>query len=150
MNELEIEERLHREEIELAPINKRVIAFTIDEIIISFLVAVIVWDQLKVLKTPEAMMNYTSSIFFYIMGIKILYQAVFVSMYGATLGKMAMKIKVIDAEYLGLPSISESIIRAVVRVISEAVFYFGFLVASFSPVKLTWHDRAAKTLVVDA
>jgi len=150
MNELELEEKLNREQIHVSTINKRTAAFAMDEIIISLLVAVIVWDQLKVLKTPEDMMKYSSSIFIYVMGIKVLYQAVFVSVYGATLGKMAMKIKVIDSEYLGLPSISESIIRAIMRVISEAVFYFGFLVAMFSPVKLTWQDRVAKTLVVDA
>ena len=41
-------------------------------------------------------------------------------------------------------------IRAVMRVVSEILFYFGFVVAFFSPLKLTWHDKFAKTLVVDA
>jgi uncharacterized RDD family membrane protein YckC len=149
MNTIEIESKLHREDLELASINKRSVAFAIDEIIISLLFAVIVWDQLKVIKTPEAMMAYSSSLFVYVMSVKIIYQAIFVYMYGASLGKMAMKIRVIESEYLGLPTLKQSIIRAIMRVISEMVFYFGYLVAFFSPIRLTWHDKIATTLVVD-
>jgi uncharacterized RDD family membrane protein YckC len=63
---------------------------------------------------------------------------------------MAMKIKIVDQEYFDIPSWGASTIRAVMRVVSEILFYFGFVVALFSPLKLTWHDRFARTLVVDA
>jgi uncharacterized RDD family membrane protein YckC len=149
MNTIEIESRLHREQIELASINKRSVAYAIDEILVSVLFAIIVWDQLKVIKTPEAMMAYSSSLFVYIMSVKIIYQTVFVYMYGASLGKLAMKIRVIESDYLGLPTLKQAILRAIMRVISEMVFYFGYIVAFFSPIRLTWHDRVATTLVID-
>jgi len=149
MNPIEIESKLHHEQIELASINKRAFAYAIDEIIISLLFAVIVWDQLKVIKTPEEMMAYSSSLFVYIMSAKIIYQTVFIYMYGASLGKLAMKIRVIEVDYLGLPTLKQAILRAIMRVIGEMVFYFGYVVALFSPIRLTWHDRVATTLVVD-
>lgn len=149
MNPIEIESKLHHEQIELSSINKRAFAYAIDEIIISLLFAVIVWDQLKVIKTPEAMMAYSSSLFVYIMSAKIIYQTVFVYMYGASLGKLLMKIRVVEVDYLGLPTLKQAILRAIMRVIGEMVFYFGYIVAFFSPIRVTWHDRVATTLVVD-
>jgi uncharacterized RDD family membrane protein YckC len=113
------------------------------------LFAIIVWDQLQAIKTPEEMMAYSRSLFVYIMSVKIIYQTIFVYMYGASLGKMAVKIRVIESEYLGLPTLMQSFIRAVMRIISEIIFYFGYVVAIFSPIRLTWQDRVATTLVVD-
>jgi uncharacterized RDD family membrane protein YckC len=63
---------------------------------------------------------------------------------------MAMKIKVVDHDYFDIPGWSASLIRAIMRVVSEILFYFGFIVAFFSPLRRTWHDKFAKTLVVDA
>ncbi len=142
--------KLHVEGVHLASINRRAFAMFIDELIISILFFFMIKDHLAALKTPEEVVVYTQSLMIYVLVIKILYQALFVGLYGATLGKMAMKIKVVDQEYLDIPSWSAAVIRAVMRVVSEILFYFGFVVAFFSPLKLTWHDKFAKTLVVDA
>jgi uncharacterized RDD family membrane protein YckC len=150
MDELKIEEGLNRENLTLASINKRSVAYAIDEIIISVLFAFIVWDKLKVITNPEEMMAYSSSLFVYIMSVKVLYQTIFVYMYGATLGKMAMKIQVIDSNYFSRPTLKEAFLRSIMRVVSEMLFYFGYVVAFFSPLRLTWQDRVASTLVVDA
>ncbi|MCH9812407.1 MAG: RDD family protein [Epsilonproteobacteria bacterium] len=149
MNPEEIEEKLHREQLQLASVNKRAFAYFLDELIVSAIFAIIVWDQLKSLGSPEAIMAYSQSLILYIMGVKVLYQSVFIYMYGATLGKLAVKIRVIESNYLGLPTVKEAILRAVVRVLSEMLFYLGFIVALFSPLKMTWQDRVASTLVVD-
>ena len=149
MNETKLEQKLHSEGLNLASINNRAVAFTIDEILISALFAVIFWDKLSAIKDPQEIIKYSQSLFVYIMAVKVIYQSVFVYMYGATLGKLAMKIRVIESQYMGLPTIQESILRAVMRVVSEMVFYFGFVVAFFSPLRLTWQDRVSKTLVVD-
>lgn len=149
MNVEEIEQKLHREQMQLASINKRGFAYFLDEIIVSGIFAIIAWDQLKSFNSPEQIMAYSQSLFVYIMGVKILYQTVFIYMYGATLGKLAVKIRVVESNYLGLPSLKEAVLRAVVRVLSEMLFYLGFVVALFSPIRLTWQDRIASTLVVD-
>jgi len=70
--------------------------------------------------------------------------------YGASLGKIAMKIRVIEIETLQKPNVIVSLNRAIVRVISEMFFYLGFIWGMMDPSKQTWHDKSAKTLVVDA
>ncbi len=149
MNPQEIQEKLHRENINIASINKRALAFMIDEIIITLLFAIIVWDKISSISSQQDMMAYVSSLAIYIICVKMIYQAFFVYMYGATIGKMILKIRVIESEYLGLPTLLQSILRSVMRSISEMLFYMGFIVAYFTPIRLTWHDRVATTLVVD-
>ena len=143
-------QKLYHEGVTLASVNKRAFAMFIDEMIISLLFFFIIKDQIATLQTPEAIVAYTQSLMVYVLLIKVAYQALFVGLYGATLGKMALKIKVVDQEYLDIPSWQAAIIRAVMRIVSEMLFYFGFAVALFSPVKRTWHDKFARTLVVDA
>lgn len=81
--------------------------------------------------------------------LKIIYQTLFVYMYGATLGKMVMKIKIIEIKTLQKPSLSASFNRAVFRIVSEMIFYLGFLWGVLNPTRQTWHDLTAKTLVIN-
>ena len=145
----EIEKRLSNEKIELASSSKRTLAFTIDEIIITLLFATIFWDQVSQIKSNEQLIAYTKTLLPYVLVVKFIYQAIFVYMYGATLGKLAMKIRVVESEYFGLPTIGQAVSRSIMRVVSEMLFYIGFVVALFSPLRLTWQDRVASTLVVD-
>ncbi len=142
--------RLESEELVLSTINRRAFAMFIDEIIISFLFFFIIGEKIASFNSPEEAVFYIQSLSVYFLIVKILYQAIFVAMYGATLGKMAMKIKVIDMHYFDIPSWQVSFVRSFMRIVDEILFYIGFVVAIFSPLKLTWHDRIAKTLVVDA
>ena len=82
--------------------------------------------------------------------MKIVYQTFFVMQYGATLGKLAVKIKVIEIATLTNPNILSSLNRAIFRIVSEMLFYLGFLWGMMDPARQTWHDKTAKTLVVDA
>ena len=84
------------------------------------------------------------------MTMKIFYQAFFVMNYGATLGKIATKIRVIEIKTLQNPSVISSLNRAIFRIISEMLFYLGFVWAMMDPSKQAWHDKTARTLVVNA
>ena len=150
MNKDEILDKLQLENIELASTNKRALAFGIDELIISLLFTFAFWDKFSSLSSAEAIIGFINSMAGGIVLIKIAYQGIFVWMYGATLGKMAMKIKVISSADLDKPNFTYSFLRALSRVISEMLFYIGFIWAYFNPVRLTWHDKFAKTLVVNA
>lgn len=44
---------------------------------------------------------------------------------------------------------SAALLRATVRILSEFLFYIGFVWALFDPYKQTWQDKVAKTLVVN-
>ncbi len=149
MNEVEIGNRLDVENIRLASVERRSFAYLIDEVVVTVLFAVVIWGQVADITSPEQIMAYSQQYLPYILVAKVLYQAIFVYMYGATLGKLALKIRVVEVEYFGLPTVQQAIIRAVMRLVSEMLFYVGFVVALFSPIKLTWHDRFSKTIVID-
>lgn len=149
MNEEEIIERFERENITLATFGKRAWAYTIDEILISIIFMIIYMGKIPPNATPEEVINTLNGMFYYVVLIKIIYQAFFVWMYGATLGKIFMKIKVISVFDLNNPTVLQSVSRAIVRIISESFFYIGFLWALANPKRETWHDKAAKTLVIN-
>lgn len=149
MNE-EIENILHREGIVLASNRKRAMAFFIDEMLLSFLLVVALWDSFSGAVTMEEMINITNTFVLEYMLMKIIYQAFFVMQYGASLGKIIMKIRVIETKTIQTPNVVVSLNRAIFRVVSELFLYLGFLWGLLNPERQTWHDKTAKTLVVDA
>ncbi len=146
----DIQELLNREELTLAPIKKRAMAFFIDEMLLSLLLIFALWDSFSSAKTVEAMIQVTNSFVLEYMFMKIVYQAFFVMQYGATIGKIVMKIRVIDIQNLANPNVLVALNRAIFRVISEMLFYLGFLWGMLDPNRQSWHDKTARTLVVNA
>jgi len=146
----ELEKRLHHEEITLAPNNKRAVAFFIDEILLSFVLIIALWDSFVQATSTEEIILLTNSFLLEFMIMKIIYQSFFVMQYGATLGKLAMKIRVIEIKTLNNPNVLVALNRGIIRVISEMLLYLGFLWGILNPARQTWHDLSAKTLVVNA
>lgn len=149
MNE-ELEERLHREGIILAENKKRALAFFIDEMLLSFILIAALWDSFVQAASTEEIIRLTNSFVLEFMMMKIIYQAFFVMQYGATLGKLAMKIRVIEIKTLETPNVLVALNRGIIRVVSEMFFYLGFVWGILNPNRQTWHDLTAKTLVVNA
>jgi uncharacterized RDD family membrane protein YckC len=149
MNE-EIFELLDRENVELASVAKRSFAFVIDEVIISVLFFVIYYDSFANAQSGEVVIALVNSLVLYILLLKILYQAFFVWYYGATIGKLAMKIRVISYIDVENPSLNYALVRALLRVAGEMIFYVTYLPALFTPSKQALHDKVAKTLVINA
>jgi len=145
-----IQNILNHEEMTLAPINKRATAFFIDELLLSFLLIIALWDSFSGAKTVEEMINITNTFILEYMFMKIVYQAFFVMQYGATLGKIVMKIRIIELRTLQNPSVVSSLNRAIFRIVSETFFYLGFLWGMMDPAKQTLHDKTARTLVINA
>lgn len=150
MTNEELIEKFESENITLATLQKRGLAYMIDEILISVLFALIYFDQIPDNMTTEEMIDAVNGLFGYVVVLKVIYQTYFVWMYGATLGKIAMKIRVISTDDLEKPSFLFSLSRAVFRIVSESIFYLGFVWAALNPKRETWHDRVANTLVVNA
>ncbi|MFV0481205.1 MAG: RDD family protein [Campylobacteraceae bacterium] len=150
MTEQELAQKFEENNITLASIPKRMIAFFIDELIASVFIFIIFYDLLNSISTEDDIVYVINYLTPYVLALKIAYQTFFVWMYGATPGKMVVKIKVIYMYTIENPNIMLSVIRACVRLISETFFYVGFIWAFFNPKKQTWQDYAAKTLVVNA
>lgn len=139
----------------VAPLSKRVIAFGIDEIILAtlFTIVLLVIDEPEIMAAVQSRSNLevqkiASKFILHYAIIKFLYQAIFVYLYGATLGKLAVKIYCVRTDGSAM-DIATAAIRGAVRLISEMIFYMGFLVALFTNSRQSLHDMAAKTLVVE-
>lgn len=149
MNE-EIENILHREGITLADTKKRAVAFFIDEVLLSFLLIFALWDSFATAQNMDEIISLTNSFVLEYMMIKVIYQSFFVMQYGASIGKLAMKIRVIDIATLDNPNVLGALNRAIIRIFSEMIFYLGFLWGMMNPTRQSWHDKTANTLVVNA
>lgn len=149
MNE-EIENLLHREGLSLADNKKRSLAFFIDEMLLSFLLMFALWDSFAQATNVEEIINLTNTFVLEYMALKIIYQAFFTMQYGGSLGKILMKIRVIEIRTLQNPNVLSALNRAIFRIISEMLFYLGFLWGLLDPARQTWHDKTAQTLVINA
>jgi uncharacterized RDD family membrane protein YckC len=70
------------------------------------------------------------------------------STYQATVGKMVMKLKVVDEFGRPLTPVSSGI-RNLSKIISMLIFALGFLWILVDRKKQGWHDKIARTYVVD-
>ncbi|MFY9143368.1 RDD family protein [Sulfuricurvum sp.] len=145
-----IDSLMQREHLSLASIRQRAAAFGIDELLLSVIMIIILWDAISKADTFEAMIAVTNSFLLEYMAIKIIYQTFFTMQYGASLGKIIMKIRIIELTTLSNPSFLSAFNRSVFRVVSEILFYLGFVWALLDPYRRSWHDRTARTLVIDA
>jgi len=148
MNE-EIEELLHRENLTLASTQARSMAFFIDELLLSFMLIIALWEPFSNATNIEEVIHLTTMFVLEYIAMKFIYQAFFVMNYGASILKIVMKIRVIDMETLDNPNVINSLVRSLVRIFSESFFYLGFLWGMLNPNKQTWHDLASKTLVIN-
>ena len=146
----EIERELEREEQHLATVRQRAAAAVIDELLMTALLLILLWDRFAEVATIEESIALTNAFILEFMAIKIIYQTFFVYQYGATIGKIVMKIRVAEQQGFDSPTLVASFNRAVFRIVSEIIFYLGFLWGMLDPLRQTWHDKTARTVVVDA
>ena len=142
---------INTDDLQLASMKARIIAFVIDDLSITFIVAVMLWDTISAAGGDFlAVMGIMNAAFFQIVFIKFIYQTFFVWYYGATIGKLVVKIRVIDYDHFGKVSLINSAVRSAGRIVSEMLFYIGFIIAFFTDSRQTFHDKFGKTLVVNA
>ncbi|MCH5323343.1 MAG: RDD family protein [Helicobacter sp.] len=145
-----IEEILGREEIEIAPLSKRLVAFLIDDLLVSLVWIAIYWESIaEVADDSEAVLKILSASILVVYAIKILYQWLFVMYYGATIGKIVMRIRVIEVELLDNPNAMQSLVRSLFRALSEVLMYMPFFLVLENKIHQALHDRIAKTIVID-
>lgn len=83
-------------------------------------------------------------------GLEIVYYFFFVYYYGATLGQIILRIRVVDSHRFDKPSLHISMKRAIIKCIFGAVLYVGFIVAFVDRFYRTLHDKMSNTIVVVA
>ncbi|GAX88131.1 conserved hypothetical protein [Lebetimonas natsushimae] len=145
---MNLTEKLQREEKEIATLWQRIISMSIDDLLISFLVVIAFYDKFMNVKTYEEALLLTDSLFFYIFLAYTLYHWIFIALYGKTLGKILMKIEIIDIETFDKPNFYRSFIRSIVRNFDEMFFYLGMVYAIFDPFNRAIHDIIGKCVAV--
>ena len=68
--------------------------------------------------------------------------------FGATPGKLAVGIRIVDARTGKTPSTRRLVLRLAGYLLSALPFYLGFLWAAVDRRKQGWHDKIAGTVVV--
>ena len=142
---------MNSDELELASMPSRIKAFIIDDLLISLVFVLLFWESIsssdgELVNMLIIMNEHVMQVLF----LKFIYQSFFVWYYGATIGKILSKIKVIDHNSYQRVTLTASLIRSFVRIFSEMFFYIGFIFGFFIDGRQTLHDKLGKTLVVNA
>ena len=138
--------------LQLASMRSRALAYIIDDLLVTLIIIMIFWESIYAISEDTEALMYLlkAELVTPLIILKIIYHTFFVWYYGATIGKIVAKIRVIDANEWGRVSIFSSFLRAVGRIFSEMFFYVGFLIGFFNDGRKTFHDFTGKTLVVNA
>ena len=145
------QEQVNTDNLELASTKQRIKAFIIDDLSITLVVMLMMWDQISASGGDFiTVLTLINGAFFQVVILKFLYQTFFIWYYGATIGKLASKIRVIDYDNFGRVSLINAVLRSMGRILSEMFFYIGFFFAFYTESKQTFHDKMGRTLVVNA
>lgn len=68
--------------------------------------------------------------------------------YGATPGKLAVGVRIVDAQSGKRPSTGRLVVRLLCYLLSAAPLYLGFLWIAVDRRKQGWHDKIAGTVVI--
>jgi uncharacterized RDD family membrane protein YckC len=143
----------------IASTQKRITSFVIDDMVITLFFIIIFYDQFSAVFSNitvvdeaalETINAFIAQNILVVLSIKLIYHTVLVWQSGMTLGKYLTKIKVVELETGNTPSFQKAFLRAAVRIPSEVLFYLGFLMAFFVPLRQTLHDKLSNCVVVNA
>ena len=131
-------DKLENENITLASIGKRAVAWGIDKFLISVLFYTVYYEKFDGLDY-EQISALAMEMIPQIVLLEVVYQTFFTWYCGASIGKVAMKIMCVDVDLLDKPDLLNSFTRS----------FLGFAWAFSNPLFQTWQDKAAKTVVIN-
>jgi uncharacterized RDD family membrane protein YckC len=79
--------------------------------------------------------------------VAVLYETILIGKFGATLGKMALKVHVVTADG-GRVSYARALGRYFAKLLSAFTLLIGYIIAAFDPEHRALHDRICNTRVV--
>lgn len=136
--------------VKYASFGARFLAALIDGILISVVASVLgsifgVTNYSSTTTDGSVSFNYSNP--FTLLGY--VYSVFMIYKYGATVGKMALGLKVQNEETGQNLTIVQAIIRETVgKILSTLVLLIGYFWMLWDPKKQTWHDKLAKSIVV--
>lgn len=156
-NDEKIQEIIDRENITIASMPKRILAFILDFFLVSFIVVLAYsfgndLSYLESLNESERLVEsakITSALLPPLCASYILYFSIFTKIYGASLGKIFFKIRVVSVDLLDNPNWAMSIFRAFLWLVSVMFYCVPFVFAFGDTFKRGLHDRFSKTIVIE-
>jgi uncharacterized RDD family membrane protein YckC/ribosomal protein L40E len=96
--------------------------------------------------TPEAF-TITGIFFLTFFAVSVLYSTLCIGLWGKTVGKMALKLKVVKPDGSKV-SILRALVRSLAYLLNYCTFFLSFLVIAFTREKRGLHDYIADTIVI--
>ncbi|WP_394960413.1 RDD family protein [uncultured Helicobacter sp.] len=147
-----IEQLLDREGFTLAPLQARILAYVLDICIISVVVSFMFWEELAALQialdSGKDLKDTAIALLWWVFVFCMVYEMLFSMLYGATLGKVVMKIRIISIDFVDKPTFVQALVRALLKYIGSNVFYLTYLPAFDDVFRRALHDKIPKTLVI--
>jgi uncharacterized RDD family membrane protein YckC len=123
----------------------RALAFLLDAVIVTVIVVPIMVLGFGVREIPTEQ-SWELLVFLAIAAAVIAFWRAF----GATPGKIALGLKIVDARTGQAPRIGRLILRFLGYFVSAFPLYLGFLWAALDRRKQGWHDKIARTIVINS
>ena len=147
-------------QLNYAGIGSRFVAVVVDGILIGIIAVILLWPMYAALfstfshitpgqppKMPEFSLGFRLYQYTVSYGLPAAYEIFFIGAYGATLGKMLMKIKVVMPDG-GRISYLRATGRHFAKILSGIILYIGYLMAFWDDEKRSLHDRLCTTRVI--
>jgi uncharacterized RDD family membrane protein YckC len=125
----------------------RVVAYVIDSIVVSVILGVIAFALATGALAMESVGLLVVLYLLCMIGILSYFAIMESSEKQATLGKMAVGIKVGNAENGGRISTMNAFGRTLSKILSGAILYIGYIMVGFDSKKQGLHDKIANTIV---
>lgn len=129
----------------------RLVAFSIDAVLLVMLVAAGSWIVVQIERIFETFLPTDLSLGgAYIFAIPVIIGAYYVGLWaltGATVGKWLIGLRIVGADG-SPPTIGRSLIRFIGYGLSAIVFFLGYIWVLFDDERRAWHDELAGTWVV--
>jgi uncharacterized RDD family membrane protein YckC len=129
----------------------RLVAFSIDAVLLVMLVATGSWIVVQIERIFETFLPTDLSLGgAYVFAIPVIIGAYYVGLWaltGATIGKWLIGLRIVGADG-SPPTIGRSLIRFIGYGLSAIVFFLGYIWVLFDDERRAWHDELAGTWVV--
>ncbi|MCI7485789.1 MAG: RDD family protein [Helicobacter sp.] len=147
-----IQNLLEREDLHLASLGARSLAYCFDFFLVFFVFLFLFWDSFVAFgalgDSVSAARGFATSFLLEYLACNLIYEVLFTMLYGATLGKIVLKIRIISIDYVDNPGFKSALLRAVLKYLGSNFFYVTYIMAFGDKYKRSLHDRISKTLVI--
>ena len=141
---LDVRSGVDRSVLDFASVGRRFGAEIVDGFVLG-VPLIFIFVGLAILTSGKGISNFA---FLILSAIAVIYKAIMLAARGQTLGKMALKVKVVNADGSAITS-GQAWGREITRAVHGLLYIVDYLPALFTKQRTALHDLAAKTRVVN-